>query len=97
MAKTHATGATKLGRDSNPKYLGIKIAAGQTAKIGNIIVRQRGTRLYAGENVRMGGDNTLYALKDGVVKVTSKAKKGFNSSKKKIKIVSIEAKKEKKS
>jgi large subunit ribosomal protein L27 len=58
----------KNGRDSNPKYLGIKKNDGQRVLAGNIIVRQRGTKLWPGKNVGMGRDFTLFALKDGVVK-----------------------------
>jgi large subunit ribosomal protein L27 len=58
----------KNGRDSNPKYLGIKKNDGQRVLAGNIIVRQRGTKYWPGKNVGMGRDFTLFALKDGVVK-----------------------------
>ena len=61
-------GSTKNGRDSNAKRLGIKRVTGQSVLAGTIIVRQRGTHFHAGENVGMGGDNTLFALIDGVVK-----------------------------
>jgi len=90
MAKTKAAGATKLGRDSQPKYLGIKIFGGQTAKPGSIIVRQRGTKFLPGKNVRRGQDDTLYALKEGVVRFVTKRKKRFNKSRKKVKIVNVE-------
>lgn len=62
------------GRDSNPKYLGVKLFDGQFAKAGNIIVRQRGERIKAGKNVGVGSDFTLFALKDGVVKFTKTRK-----------------------
>ncbi|WP_073072474.1 50S ribosomal protein L27 [Thermosipho atlanticus] len=58
----------KNGRDSNPKFLGIKRSDGQKVLAGNIIVRQRGTKYWPGKNVGMGRDFTLFALKDGVVK-----------------------------
>lgn len=58
------------GRDSNPKYLGVKLYDGQVAKAGNIIVRQRGTRIKPGKNVGIGSDYTLFATKAGVVKFT---------------------------
>ena len=61
-------GSTKNGRDSNSKRLGVKRADGQFVLAGNIIVRQRGTRIYPGANVGLGKDYTLYALADGVVK-----------------------------
>lgn len=92
MAKTKAAGATKLGRDSQPKYLGVKLSEGQPAKAGSIIVRQRGTKFYPGENVRKGKDDTIYSLKEGIVHFATKRKKGFNKSQKKIKIVNVESK-----
>ena len=67
MAHKTGQGSTKNGRDSNPKYLGVKLYGGQFARAGRIIVRQRGTKLRPGENVGMGRDFTLFALKDGVV------------------------------
>lgn len=89
MSKTKATGATKLGRDSNPKYLGIKLFEGQNAKPGMIILRQRGTKFFAGKNVRRGGDDTLYASIEGTVKFSTKKKKKFNGTQKIAKIVNI--------
>ena len=61
-------GSTKNGRDSNAKRLGIKSADGQFVSAGSIIVRQRGTKIHAGNNVGLGSDDTLFALIDGVVK-----------------------------
>ncbi len=90
MAKTKATGATKLGRDSLPKYLGVKLFGGQKAKVGQILIRQRGTKFFPGKNVGRGGDDTLYALKEGKVSFATKRKKGFNNSQRKVKIVNIE-------
>lgn len=89
MAKTKATGATKLGRDSLPKYLGVKLFEGQKAKVGQILVRQRGTKFLAGKNVARGGDDTLYALKEGIVYFTTKRKKGFDNSQRIAKIVNV--------
>jgi len=68
MAHKKAGGSTRNGRDSNPKYLGVKKFGGEAVLAGNIIVRQRGTRFKAGENVGVGRDHTLYALEDGKVK-----------------------------
>ena len=68
MAHRKAGGTAKNLRDSNPKYLGTKLADGQKAQAGSIIVRQRGTVIMAGSNVSMGKDHTLFSLKDGVVK-----------------------------
>jgi large subunit ribosomal protein L27 len=71
MASKKAGGSTKNGRDSNPKYLGVKAFGGQQVTAGSIIVRQRGTRFAAGKNVGMGRDHTLFALVDGVVEFQS--------------------------
>jgi large subunit ribosomal protein L27 len=90
MAKTKATGATKLGRDSLPKYLGIKLFQGQKAKAGQILVRQRGTKFFPGKNVGRGGDDTLYALKEGKVSFITKRKKSFDKSQRVTKIVNVE-------
>ena len=68
MAHKMGGGSTKNGRDSNPKFLGVKIYGGQKAKAGSIILRQRGTRFHPGHGVGCGRDYTLYALVDGVVK-----------------------------
>ena len=67
MAHKKGVGSSKNGRESAAQRLGVKIFGGEKCIAGNIIVRQRGTRHYAGENVAMGKDNTLYALTDGVV------------------------------
>jgi len=89
MAKTKATGTSRLGRDSLPKYLGIKLAEGEKAKPGMIIIRQRGTKFLPGKNVKRGGDDTLYALKEGVVKFSTKRKTSFNNSQRIVKMVSV--------
>lgn len=89
MAKTKATGTSKLGRDSLPKYLGVKLFAGQIAKAGNIIIRQRGTKFFPGKNVKMGRDNTLYAVKKGVVQFKTKRKKRFDGSQRIVKVVNV--------
>jgi large subunit ribosomal protein L27 len=68
MAHKKAGGSTRNGRDSNPKYLGVKHFGGESVVAGNIIVRQRGTRFHAGDNVGVGRDHTLFALKDGHVR-----------------------------
>lgn len=67
MAHKKAGGSTRNGRDSNPKYLGIKRYGGQIVKAGEIIVRQRGTQFHPGMHVGLGRDYTLYALKSGRV------------------------------
>ncbi len=68
MAHKKAGGSTRNGRDSNPKYLGVKKSGGQPVVAGNILVRQRGTKFHAGHNVGLGRDHTLFALSDGIVK-----------------------------
>ena len=68
MAKKRATGSGRNGRDSQSKRLGIKRYAGQVVRAGSILVRQRGTKVLPGRNVGRGGDDTLFALKDGIVK-----------------------------
>ena len=90
MATTKAAGSTKLGRDSRPKYLGVKLFEGQNAKIGSIIIRQRGTKFFPGKNVRRGNDDTLYALKPGIIRFRTKKKKNFNGSQRTVKIVNVE-------
>ena len=67
MAHTKAGGSTQNNRDSQPKYLGVKLYAGEVAKAGAIIVRQRGHKMLPGRNVGSGKDHTLFALKEGVV------------------------------
>lgn len=67
MAHKKSGGSAKNGRDSNPKMLGVKRYAGQTVTAGSILVRQRGTRFAPGSNVKRGKDDTLFALKHGVV------------------------------
>lgn len=78
MAHRKAGGTAKNLRDSNPKYLGTKLADGQKAQSGSIIIRQRGTVIMAGNNVSMGRDHTLFALKPGTVKFGSRRKTSFN-------------------
>ena len=90
MAKTKATGATKLGRDSQPKYLGLKLSEGQKVKPGMIIVRQRGTKFCPGKNIKKGSDDTLYATKEGIVKFKTKRKKRFDGSQRITKVVNVE-------
>ncbi len=80
MAHRKAGGTAKNLRDSNPKYLGIKLSDGQKAQSGSVIVRQRGTVIMAGTNVSTGKDHTLFALKPGTVKFGSKRKISFNGA-----------------
>lgn len=90
MATTKATGSTGLGRDSQPKYLGVKLYDGQKVRPGMVLVRQRGTKFLPGKNVARGGDDTLYALKEGVLKFTTKRKIRFDNSQRIAKIVNVE-------
>lgn len=89
MAHTKAKGSTKLGRDSESKRLGVKKSGGSKVNVGEIIIRQRGTHYWAGKNVRRGADDTLYALKKGVVNFSDKRKIHFDGSKKKVKMVNV--------
>ena len=79
MAHKKSAGTTKNGRDSNPKYLGVKITEGDKAQKGSILIRQRGTDVLAGKNVGMGKDHTLFALVDGTVKFGTKRKTHFDN------------------
>ena len=74
MASKKGVGSSKNGRDSEAKRLGVKRADGQFVSAGTIIVRQRGTKIHPGNNVGIGGDDTLFALQDGVVKFDRKDK-----------------------
>ena len=89
MATKKAGGSTKNGRDSGPQYLGVKINHGDMAKIGDIIVRQRGTDVLPGKNIGMGKDHTLFALKEGKVQFGTKRKVHFDNSLMRKKIVSV--------
>ena len=84
MAHKKGSGSTKNGRDSNSKKLGVKKYGGETVKIGNIIIRQRGEKVKAGENVKMGKDNTLFSLVYGQVKFEV-----FNKKYKKVSVYPI--------
>jgi len=89
MAHRKAGGSAKNLKDSNPKYLGTKLYDGQTAKVGSVLVRQRGTKIMAGSNVGVGKDHTLFATKDGIVKFANKRHTSFDGSVKTKKIVSV--------
>lgn len=90
MAKTKSAGSTKLGRDSGPKYLGVKVQSGQKVSPGMIIIRQRGAKYIAGKNVSRGKDDTLYAVKQGTVQFSTKRIKRFDRSQRTAKIVRVE-------
>jgi large subunit ribosomal protein L27 len=68
MAHKKGQGSSRNGRDSNPQYLGVKKFGGEKVLAGNILVRQRGTKFHPGMNVKKGGDDTLFAVADGIVK-----------------------------
>lgn len=89
MSHVKAGGSAKNLRDSQPKYLGVKLANGAKAQSGSIIVRQRGTRIIAGKNVSVGKDHTLFALKPGTVTFGDIRKKRFDNTVSKKKIVSV--------
>lgn len=89
MAHRKAGGSAKNLTDSNPKYLGTKLYAGEKAKAGSIIVRQRGTKILPGNNVGLGKDHSLFALKAGTIKYGTKRKINFNRSSSVKKIVHV--------
>ncbi len=82
MGRTKGGSGAKNGRDANPKHLGVKVYSGETVTAGSILVRQRGTRIHPGNNVKRGGDDTLFATADGVVKYGERMNR---------KVVSVEA------
>ena len=79
-----------MGRDSAAQRLGIKAYAGEKVKIGMIIIRQRGTKYLPGKNVKLGSDDTIYAVKDGVVRFATKTKRLFDGSQRLAKVVSVD-------
>ena len=78
MSHKKAGGSTKNGRDSNAKRLGVKLFAGQKVNAGGILVRQKGNKIHAGENVGVGKDFTLFALKTGIVKFSEKRRTKYD-------------------
>ena len=80
MAHKKGVGSSRNGRDSNPKFQGVKKFGGEKVAAGNIIIRQDGTKVHPGSNVGMGTDYTLYALIDGVVKFEHKNKNRYKVS-----------------
>jgi large subunit ribosomal protein L27 len=89
MAHTKALGSTKLGRDSIAKRLGVKLNDGQKVMVGQIIIRQRGTKYLPGTNVMKGADDTLFSKINGTVKFASKTKIKFDGSPRKATMVSV--------
>ena len=89
MASTKAGGTAKNLRDSNPKYLGVKLADGASARPGMVLVRQRGTRIEAGKNVGVGKDHTLFALVKGTVSYRTRRKTAFTGHVTKKKVADV--------
>ncbi len=89
MAHKKAAGTAKNLTDSNPKYLGVKLFNGEKAKIGSIIIRQRGTKFLPGKNVRLGKDHTIFSMKEGTVRFGAKRKTKYDGSVDKHKTVSV--------
>lgn len=89
MATKKSGGSTQNGRDSNPKYLGVKVNHGETVSTGSIIVRQRGTDVLPGKNIGIGKDHTLFALSNGKVQFGTKRKTHFDNTIKRKKIVHV--------
>ncbi len=89
MAHRKAGGSAKNLTDSNPKYLGTKLYAGEKAKAGSIIIRQRGTKILPGKNVGIGKDHTLFALTPGIIKFGTKRKINFNHTSSVKKVVHV--------
>ena len=89
LAHTKAKSTTKLGRDSESKRLGVKLSDGQAAISGNIIIRQRGSKFMAGEGVKMGKDDTIYAIKRGKVKFTTRKKMNYDGNRRIAKVVNV--------
>lgn len=90
MASKKAAGSTKNGRDSISKRLGVKAFGGQKVINGNIIIRQRGSKFHAGDNVKEGRDNTLYSVTDGTVTFSKKKVHMFNGNLKSRTYVNVE-------
>lgn len=89
MAHKKAGGSTALGRDSQGQRLGVKLSSGQFARAGAIIVRQRGTAIHPGKNVMKGKDDTLFAIKNGIVSFTNRKKIKYNGARKATKYVHV--------
>ncbi len=89
MATKKAGGSSKNLRDSKPKYLGTKLYAGEKARTGSVIVRQRGTKIMPGKNVGLGKDHTLFSLKEGKVSFRNKRKVNFDGSTSLKKVVDV--------
>ncbi len=89
MAHRKAGGSAKNLTDSKPKYLGTKLYDGETAKAGSVIIRQRGTKILPGKNTRIGKDHTIFSMKEGKVKFSTKRKQNFNRTTSVKKVVNV--------
>lgn len=89
MAHTKAKGTTKLGRDSQSQRLGVKIFGGAAVRAGQIIIRQRGTKWHAGDGVARGGDDTLFALRDGLIHYSTTKPIAFTGNRQARRVVSV--------
>ena len=89
MAHKKAGGSTSLGRDSNPKYLGVKKFGGQVVRTGDIIIRQRGSKFRPGKGVEKGKDDTLFAMTSGVVKFARRKVTKFTGTLENVRVVSV--------
>jgi len=89
MAHTKAAGSTKLGRDSRAKRLGIKRSDGQWVRVGEVLVRQRGTKWFPGKNTKRGADDTIFSLKEGKVKFSQERKKNLQGKARRITRIDI--------
>lgn len=89
MAHTKAVGTSKNGRDSNPKYRGVKLYDGESARPGTILIRQTGSSFWPGSGVRQGSDYTLYSVIEGKVKFATKKKTGFTGKRSTIKVINV--------
>ena len=78
-----------MGRDSRSQRLGVKAYAGEKVKPGMIIIRQRGSKFVVGKNTKIGSDDTIYSIKEGLVKFTKKTKKNFNNSTRVVNVVNV--------
>ena len=90
MAHTKSAGSTKYGRDSQPKYLGVKKFDGERVKCGQMLIRQRGGKFLAGVGVGHGKDDSLFALREGVVKFLTKRKIRFDGAMRYAKVVNVQ-------
>lgn len=89
MSHKKAGGSTRLGRDSNPQYLGIKVGDGELVQPGTVLVRQRGTAIHPGKNVQKGSDDTLFSVATGRAKYTSRKRRRFDGNLKTATYVSV--------